>query len=135
MTSTHITLFNNNRDFLNVLSGSTKLDSWLLLNTASWNNLIFNVHYVTHSKPSVDFHISNVSAYYIQNGTVVTFQCKFYVRDYILINAEIRYAGVIWIFFLIGPLNLICLWVDEGQRMNIVKKNVQTISDYILNSC
>ena len=135
MTSTHITLFNNDRDFLNVLSGSTKLDSWLLLNTASWNNLILNVHYVAHSKPSVDFHISNVSAYYTKNGTLVTFQCKFYVCDYILINAEIRYAGVIWIFFLIGPLNLICLWVDEGQRMNIVKKNVQTISDYILNSC
>ena len=36
-------------------------------------------------------------------------------------NCSIRYASVIWLFILIGHLNLIGVWFGEDQRTNIIR--------------
>ena len=37
----------------------------------------------------------------------------------------LRYAGVIWILFLIGPLDLVGMWFCEDERANTMKTHVQ----------
>jgi hypothetical protein len=36
----------------------------------------------------------------------------------------LRYAGVIWLLFLMGYLYFIGLWLDEDQRTNTIKSHV-----------
>ena len=45
----------------------------------------------------------------------------------------LRYVGVIWLRFLIESLYLICIWLDEDQRTNIIKTHIHNIVDCIFN--
>jgi hypothetical protein len=60
---------------------------------------------------------------FLKEGAFIPMMKGHLISGYVLsrIQSELKYAGVIRLFFLIGHLYLIGMWSGEDQRTNTIK--------------